>query len=232
MKRFIRDTRRRMLSPLHRRQVLRELAAFHGRRRSLEEVVDYSLVFPGKGCFRIRTKQIRAEILGLSRAVAEVEPKVILEIGTSSGGSLFIWANLASEKVVTSDIMNLRIREPMFHAFAPPGSQCVVEFLCGDSHAPPFRERVVEALGGKPVDFLFIDGDHTEAGVESDYRAYAPLVRPGGLVAFHDIVERQPLPTNQVQHFWKRLKAEQSDTEEFVADHDQVGYGIGLVRLP
>jgi len=36
------------------------------------------------------------------------------------------------------------------------------------------------------LDFVFIDGDHTEAGVERDIRAWAPKVRSGGLVLGHD----------------------------------------------
>ena len=81
------------------------------------------------------------------------------------------------------------------------------------------------------MDFLFIDGDHTEQGVAADYRDYHALVRPGGIIAFHDIAERQSLPTNQVQHFWRKLKS-QHTTEEFIDDPAQTGYGIGIVRVP
>ena len=35
-------------------------------------------------------------------------------------------------------------------------------------------------------DFVFIDGDHTEAGFERDLRAWAPKVQPGGVVFGHD----------------------------------------------
>ena len=37
------------------------------------------------------------------------------------------------------------------------------------------------------IDLLFIDGDHQYASVLTDWLLYSPLVRPGGLVAFHDI---------------------------------------------
>lgn len=36
------------------------------------------------------------------------------------------------------------------------------------------------------LDFVFIDGDHTSAGVERDIRAWAPKVRMGGAVLGHD----------------------------------------------
>jgi predicted O-methyltransferase YrrM len=36
------------------------------------------------------------------------------------------------------------------------------------------------------VDFVFIDGDHSEHGLLADWRAWCPLVEPGGIVALHD----------------------------------------------
>jgi predicted O-methyltransferase YrrM len=37
-----------------------------------------------------------------------------------------------------------------------------------------------------PVDFVFIDGDHTYAGLRADWTVWSPLVAPGGVVALHD----------------------------------------------
>jgi predicted O-methyltransferase YrrM len=42
------------------------------------------------------------------------------------------------------------------------------------------------ADGHQPVDFVFIDGDHSEHGLLADWRAWSPLVEPGGVVALHD----------------------------------------------
>ena len=42
------------------------------------------------------------------------------------------------------------------------------------------------ARGHAPVDFIFIDGDHTEQGLLADWQAWSPLVEPGGIVALHD----------------------------------------------
>ena len=52
-----------------------------------------------------------------------------------------------------------------------------------DSQDPATIEAVGEC---GPFDFVFIDGDHTYDGVRADWLAYSPLVRSGGLVAFHD----------------------------------------------
>jgi hypothetical protein len=36
------------------------------------------------------------------------------------------------------------------------------------------------------IDFLHVDGDHTEQGIVTDCTLYLPRVRSGGIVAFHD----------------------------------------------
>jgi len=40
----------------------------------------------------------------------------------------------------------------------------------------------------QPIDLLFIDGNHEIEAVVKDYEQWSPLVRPGGLIAFHDVV--------------------------------------------
>jgi predicted O-methyltransferase YrrM len=42
------------------------------------------------------------------------------------------------------------------------------------------------ARGHEPVDFVFIDGDHSEEGLLADWQAWSSLVEPGGIVALHD----------------------------------------------
>jgi predicted O-methyltransferase YrrM len=226
----IKEYRRSLLAPWHRRKVLDHIEEFHSRPRTLEEVVRFALEIPGKGRFKVRTMQVLQEITGLAQAVKAIEPRVILEIGTAKGGTLFMWSQIASAKVVTCDLEQPDYKQPIYQAFPPPHSSCQVQTVAGDTHSVAVLEEVVRALDGETVDFLFIDGDHTERGVEADYHMYSQLVRPGGLIAFHDIAEQQPVATNEVQYFWKRLSPE-LDTEEFIADRSQCGYGIGLVRV-
>lgn len=48
------------------------------------------------------------------------------------------------------------------------------------------NHEAVRHLDGVKVRLLFIDGDHSKAGVENDIRLFFPLVLPGGLVVFDD----------------------------------------------
>ena len=222
---------RALRAPYQRYFARRRLRAFHARARSLEETIDWAMNFGGGGYYRVKTTQIPVEILALAKTVRALQPKIILEIGTACGGTLLIWSQLAQQQAIGCDLRDMRHQALLFQDFPPPGSSCRVSLLSGNSHDPAFKERVRDTLNGRPVDFLFIDGDHTEAGVSKDYDDYREFVRPGGLIAFHDIVEHQPYPTNQVYPFWRRL-AQQAGTEEIVNDPRQCGFGIGLVHVP
>ena len=54
------------------------------------------------------------------------------------------------------------------------------------------NEEAAQHLQGIRVRLLFIDGDHTEAGVERDIRFFFPLVRAGGIVVFDDYSPQCP----------------------------------------
>jgi predicted O-methyltransferase YrrM len=48
-----------------------------------------------------------------------------------------------------------------------------------------------EVQGLLPVDFIFIDGDHSYEGIRGDWWAWKDHLAPGGVVALHDSVNRR-----------------------------------------
>jgi predicted O-methyltransferase YrrM len=48
------------------------------------------------------------------------------------------------------------------------------------------RSEDTAAHWTQPVDLVFVDGDHTEAGCRLDWDLWHPHVKPGGHVVFHD----------------------------------------------
>jgi len=228
---FVKELSRKLRVPFNRIVAFKRLKQYHAAPRSLEETVDWAMNFGGGGYMTIKTLQIPTEITRLARKVAELKPKVILEIGTARGGTSLIWSSLASEEVITCDLIHHEAQKDLLNALPPPGSRCKVTLLTGNSHDAVFKQRVAQALNGRKADFLFIDGDHTVAGVTADFNDYKEFVRPGGIIGFHDIVESQPLATNQVFHLWKGIKG-LYQSEEFVNDPRQCGFGIGILRIP
>jgi cephalosporin hydroxylase len=231
MRKMLKEISRTLRIPFSRYFAFRRLKEYHAQPHSLEDTVDWAINFGRYGYFTIHTLQKRSEIIALARTVAALKPKIILEIGTARGGTLLIWSSLASQKVVSCDLVHRTPQKPLFEALPPPGSTCKVTLLTGNSHDAAFKQRVAQALNGQKADFIFIDGDHTESGVTADYNDYREFVRQGGIIAFHDIVESQPLATNQVYHLWKKIKPK-AVTEEFVNDPKQCGFGIGIIRIP
>jgi predicted O-methyltransferase YrrM len=62
----------------------------------------------------------------------------------------------------------------------------------------------------EPVGLLWIDGDHSYAGVRRDFEEWFPKLALGGYVAFHDTINRWYGPTRLV----RELLARRSDLEQ------------------
>jgi hypothetical protein len=97
----------------------------------------------------------RAVIEGV---LAQLKPRLAIEVGTAEGGSL---ARIAahSERVISFDLVEPhdRIKD-----------LANVELRTGDSHLLLARELERLAAAGEEVDFVLIDGDHSAEGARAD----------------------------------------------------------------
>lgn len=231
--------RRRLFDPLAWRLSRREL----GRLREAAgddpaAVVDAGNAYVGRGFYAsIRAVQERAEILPLAEELRRRAPPVVVEIGTYKGGTLWIWCRVARPRLAISiDLPGGqygggfdRRREKLYREFLADRAGAEMLFVRGDSQAPATVEQVRGLLAGRPIDFLYLDGDHRYAGVRADFEGYAPLVRPGGLIALHDIVTRTA--DCEVWRLWRELEeAHPGRTETLVAPGSNKG--LGLLRMP
>lgn len=55
------------------------------------------------------------------------------------------------------------------------------------------KSRDAINLVPKEVDFVWVDGDHSEKGIITDLDLYYPLVKQGGLFGGHDFLQVHPL---------------------------------------
>ncbi|MCC7447847.1 MAG: class I SAM-dependent methyltransferase [Anaerolineae bacterium] len=216
----------------------REFTARFARVRTLADVVDLIFAYVGGGFYRnLKPNQDRMEIGTLAERVSAIQPKVIVEIGTRDGGTLLLWtqASQALELLVSIDLPGgihgggyPVQRAKLYRLFTANQPQCQLELLRVDSQTEATRARLIELLQTRPIDFLFIDGDHRYPGVRRDYELYANLVRPGGLIAFHDIRPNPHADSIQVFRLWDEIKATEQ-TEEIIHEPYQGRYGIGLL---
>jgi hypothetical protein len=66
-------------------------------------------------------------------------------------------------------------------------------------------EALMLARGHAPYSFIFVDAGHSYEDVRRDHAAYGPLLRPGGLIAFHDALPRARYPEVEVWRYVKDL---------------------------
>ena len=119
-------------------------------------------------------------------------------------------------------------RAKLYREFTSNRPACELHLLRTDSQLTSTRDKVSHLVGGQPIDFLFIDGDHRYAGVKADYELYAPLVRKGGIIAFHDIRPNPEVPSVEVFQLWDELKTKHR-SEEIVTEPYRGHFGIGVI---
>ncbi len=178
--------------------------------------------------------QVRAEIDALMGTVATRRPKTVLEIGTEWGGTLLLLTLAAAPDatIISIDMPTggfggyPRWKAAYFHRFVLPSQR--LHLLRANSHLLTTVQTVQTILAGRPLDLLFIDGDHTYGGVKADWGMYGPLVGPDALVVFHDIVPHPPRTQCEVHALWQELKAT-FPHREIVANGAQSWGGIGVL---
>jgi len=229
---------RKFVGWLGRRVIQRVFAHYWASRiraykpADLEELLRFSY---GVGLGIIRPTQLRDELLPLLSLVRDLRPTRLLEIGTEKGGTLFLFSRVASHDatIISVDLPGgpfgggySQWRESLYKSFFLPGQKG--HLVRKDSHDPRTLRLVKSILQGEQLDFLFIDGDHTYDGVKRDFEMYAPLVRKGGLIGFHDIVPNPREPAIEVSRFWEEIRAEFRHYE--IVENWGRGYGIGLIE--
>jgi Methyltransferase domain len=222
----------------HLQQAISELQSLRKEMATTEMLVALPYLFRSKGYYRsLELKQNMVELLGLVRLIERQPLQTVCEIGTFRGGTLYLWCQLVQPNgsIFSIDLpggafgggYNERSL-PFFESFITPGQS--LDCLRGNSHEASVRDDFAGRLAGRQLDFLFIDGDHSYQGVRQDYEDYSPFVKTGGVIGFHDIVQRATHPELEVWRFWQELKASQKVTHEFIETGNQRRrIGIGAV---
>lgn len=148
------------------------------------------------------------ELWKLVEKLNVLKPTRILEIGVQSGASLRVWSDIAGpEGQVFGLDLNDTAQRMEFNTKPT--------MIIGDSSVPKTISKVKELIS--ELDFLFIDGDHYGNGPQSDWDNYSPLVRKGGMVAFHDT------HINEIKTVFNRINYRKE-----IYDHQ---FGIGVIFI-
>jgi predicted O-methyltransferase YrrM len=177
------------------------------------------------------------ELAQFSALVRKMQPKRLVEIGTAQGGVFWLLCQLSRQDATlvsvdlppekrfsgglktAIDLQKMKIPGQAVHA------------VSGSSHDPAILDRVKAIFAGNQIDVLFIDGDHSYGGVRQDYEMYRSLVRPGGIIAFHDIVHTK-FEDCHVDVFWNELVHDAGlRTTEIIGPTPARFGGIGVVTV-
>jgi predicted O-methyltransferase YrrM len=149
-------------------------------------------LFVGAGLIPPRTMHSEADA-GVLRTVATGRRRVV-EIGVYEGSSAVVLCEMLDGDA------ELHLIDPFGeHGWALPagwgateGASRRVVDRARRRHAGPNvtwhvdYSAAVASRWSQPVDLVFIDGDHSEAGVRADWDGWHGFVAPGGAVLFHD----------------------------------------------
>lgn len=117
-----------------------------------------------------------------------------LEIGVKHGKSLAV-AFLAARKgvnIVGIDIEDSEERQKLFRRL---GLTNYANFIHSDS-------STACRIWNRPIDVLFIDGDHSIQGCTTDIRNWAHFVPKNGVILFHDCDETSPGVMEAVKRYY------------------------------
>jgi len=101
--------------------------------------------------------------------INDIEPDLILETGTHSGGSALFMAHVL-DAIGKGEIISIDIRDAYKRPQHPR-----IKYVTGSSSDPDLVASVVK---GRPAEcrMVILDSDHTKAHVEKELRLFAPLV--------------------------------------------------------
>jgi len=179
---------------------------------------------------RTKSPQHRMELYWLISQVKRIKPKVIVEIGVERGGTFSLWQRVFDyELMIGMDIVKHK-QEIEFDGDKH-------KFILGNSALSGTKGKLMKYLGGRKIDFLFIDGSHNYFDVKNDYYMYKDRVCKGGLIGFHDIwmqAENAPLNINDgwsgsVTRFWKEVIVDPDIRTDSYHGKDMFNIGMGLI---
>jgi len=181
--------------------------------------------------------QDEGELNRLIELVKELKPKRILEIGSLYGGTMWYWMHAVKGAEIVSVDIGVGAPDSRFSDMEyarinlwPEWERetgCIITQIRADSTSPETVKSVKEYT---PFDFIFIDGGHDYQTAMADWQNYWPMLREGGLLAFHDIAYPDNNPDNySVGAVWRAVR-DNGNWQEIIREHNPEGiWGIGAM---
>lgn len=127
----------------------------------------------------------------LYELVGDLQPAVIVEIGTRRGESAIQMASACPK----TQVITIDTNPGSAEYIRKMGLKNLRSIICDSAKAVP------EVEVWSPIDILFIDSDHVYDQAIREFRDYAPLVRKNGMIILDDIHINEGM-----DRFWNEIK--------------------------
>jgi predicted O-methyltransferase YrrM len=160
----------------------------HNLRMEESEVPNFQLIEPLLTIPTHMTFEERLKLFEVGMTLLP-QPFVACEVGSYVGASTGFLAAAASLRDGHLHAVDTWMNDAMPHEASRDTWQ---EFLDNTARfhrwITPHRGQSHEVKHEvpSPLDFLFIDGDHSHEGVLADLKSFEPKLKPGGILAMHD----------------------------------------------
>lgn len=153
---------------------------------------------------RLRSLGLRAGLIPPRTMHSEAESALLRELAPGRRTAVEIGVYEGSSALVLCEALprdaDLHLIDPFIHvehALRPgwrgveKATRAVVDRAARRRGGPRVTWHIglseeVATIWPRPVDLVFIDGDHSEAATTLDWQLWHPFVEPGGVIAFHD----------------------------------------------
>lgn len=175
--------------------------------------------------------QKKKEIIDFIDFLQKEKVHNVLEIGTDKSRLFYIWCKISDGIKIFLDFDHADFSSTFF-SMKERSDKIIkwgdnINIIKDNSHNENIFMQVLNILGDKKLDLLFIDGDHSYYGVKKDFDMYSSIVKEDGLIAFYNILftDNHRDANCYVGSLWSEIEG---DKREFVTD--DIWGGIGVLR--
>jgi DNA-binding transcriptional MerR regulator/predicted O-methyltransferase YrrM len=153
------------------------------------------------------------------RAVSLIpfKPRSILEIGCGRGVATLVLADATSAQITATDTAD--------DALETLRSKVKARGLAGRI-AVEHADMAALPAPAEPYDVLWAEGSAYVIGVETAFKAWRSLLRPGGVLVVSDMVWRTDNPAASVAAFWQTEYPAMTTPAERVRQAEKAGYQL------
>jgi hypothetical protein len=148
----------------------------------------------------------------LYKVVSQIESPIGIEIGRFYGGSTILLSTAIGPtgKLISIDISPKDNDSSLKDQLVKTNLADRVELIIGDAN---------EIDIDLPIDFVFIDGDHSYEGARRDHNKWGAKIKQGGYIIHHDMGNNRPhsVQWNDLKLLYKDILKEQSNFLEIYA---------------